>query len=166
MSRSYRLSSFFIGRSLVDLVIVAVQPSFYYIIVYWCTGLYGSFGSFMASWSILLLSCITAQSFGYLFGTLLMDVRKSIAAASVFMLTCMLASGFYLETMPTWISWFKYLSFSQYSFNAMMFIEFHQRDIVPNDITSRIWVDITALLAFIAGTRILSYYFLRFLHRN
>lgn len=43
------------------------------------------------------------------------------------MLTMVLTGGFFVTSMPVWISWFKYLSFIFYGFGLLLHIEFKDR---------------------------------------
>ena len=64
------------------------------------------------------------QSFGLLLGAMVMDIQGALVAASVLMLSSMLLGGFYVQTLPFWLSWAQYLSFTSYSFDAMLQLAF------------------------------------------
>lgn len=53
-----------------------------------------------------------------------MDFSRAIVAAAVIMLSSMLLGGFYVKNLSHWIQWAQYLSFTTYSFDAMLHFEF------------------------------------------
>ncbi|PKC04410.1 hypothetical protein RhiirA5_422285 [Rhizophagus irregularis] len=82
------------------------------------------FGRFVAYLVVVLLSAITSQSFGYLFGATILNVQKSISVGLVFMVIVTLLGGFYVKQLPTGLTWLKYLSFLKYSYSLLMQIQF------------------------------------------
>jgi uncharacterized protein involved in cysteine biosynthesis len=49
--------------------------------------------------------------------------------ASVVMLTFVLTGGYFVQAIPVWISWLKYLSFIFYGFGLLLHIEYNGRTI-------------------------------------
>nr|CAG8510389.1 13218_t:CDS:10 [Entrophospora candida] len=123
-SRSYRLSSYFIAKQLAELPLILLHPAAFVIMTYSATNLLPYADSFFAYLFTMLLTSITAQSFGYLFGAALLDIRKSISVSTIFVLTSMLLSGFYVQNLPYGLEWSQYLSFSRYSYSLLMLIQF------------------------------------------
>ncbi|CAJ0905639.1 12236_t:CDS:10 [Entrophospora sp. SA101] len=123
-SRSYRLSSYFIAKQLAELPLILLHPAAFVIMTYSATNLLPYADSFFAYLFAMLLTSITAQSFGYLFGAALLDIRKSISVSTIFVLTSMLLSGFYVQNLPYGLEWSQYLSFSRYSYSLLMLIQF------------------------------------------
>ena len=83
-SRSYRLLPYFLSKQFAELPLVIFNPAVFTIIVYWTSDLLPDFGRFMAFLIVVLLSSLTAQSFGYFFGATLLDVQKSISKCSIY----------------------------------------------------------------------------------
>ncbi|CAG8478068.1 4022_t:CDS:10 [Funneliformis mosseae] len=123
-SRSYRLLSYFLSKQIAELPLSLAHPAAFTIIVYWVTGLLPDFGRFVAHLFVILLSTLTAQSFGYFFGATLLNVQKSMSVSTVFMLSTMLLGGFYVKNLPFFLIWLKYFSFSKYSYGLIMQIQF------------------------------------------
>ncbi|KAD5507650.1 hypothetical protein E3N88_15353 [Mikania micrantha] len=63
-SGMYRLSSYFVSRTLGDLPMEMVMPTLFCIITYWMAGLKPTFGSFLYAWFALLLSVLVSQGLG------------------------------------------------------------------------------------------------------
>jgi hypothetical protein len=66
-------------------------------------------GAFFANWWSVLLIVLTAQSLGLLIGGTVMDPQNGQTIATILMLTTMLVGGYYVRTIPVWISWLKYV---------------------------------------------------------
>ncbi|CAI2175213.1 15776_t:CDS:10 [Funneliformis geosporum] len=124
-SRSYRLLSYFLSKQIAELPLTLAHPVVFTIIVYWVSGLLPDFGIFVAYLFVILLSTLTAQSFGYFFGATLLNVQKSMIISTVFMLSTMLLGGFYVKNLPVALDWLKYLSFSKYAYGLLMQIQFN-----------------------------------------
>ncbi|CAB4475285.1 unnamed protein product [Rhizophagus irregularis] len=104
-SRSYRLLSYYLSKQIAELPLVLFNPALFTIPVYWATNLLPDFGRFVAYLVVVLLSALTSQSFGYLFGATILNVQKSITVSLVFMLATMLLGGFYIRHLPTGLTW-------------------------------------------------------------
>ncbi|PKC06200.1 P-loop containing nucleoside triphosphate hydrolase protein [Rhizophagus irregularis] len=79
-SRSYRLLSYYLSKQIAELPLVLFNPALFTIPVYWATNLLPDFGRFVAYLVVVLLSALTSQSFGYLFGATILNVQKSITS--------------------------------------------------------------------------------------
>ncbi|PKY24465.1 P-loop containing nucleoside triphosphate hydrolase protein [Rhizophagus irregularis] len=80
-SRSYRLLSYYLSKQIAELPLVLFNPALFTIPVYWATNLLPDFGRFVAYLVVVLLSALTSQSFGYLFGATILNVQKSITVS-------------------------------------------------------------------------------------
>ncbi|KAG9293450.1 hypothetical protein G9A89_009174 [Geosiphon pyriformis] len=123
-SRSYRLSAYFLAKTFAEVPLAIVSPSLFVFGVYWIANLLPSAGHFILFWLGVILTTITAQSFGYLFGAWLLDLPKALTSVTIFMLSSMLLAGFYVTYVPGWFLWASYLSFSKYSYQLLMQIQF------------------------------------------
>jgi len=77
-SRSYRLLSYYLSKQIAELPLIIFNPALFTISVYWASGLLPDFGRFVAHLVVILLSTVTSQGIGYLFGATLLNVQKSI----------------------------------------------------------------------------------------
>ncbi|EXX75679.1 uncharacterized protein OCT59_006902 [Rhizophagus irregularis] len=123
-SRSYRLLSYYLSKQFAELPLVIFNPILYTIPVYWATNLLPDFGRFVAYLIVIILSTLTAQSFGYLAGATVLNVHKSISISMVFILASMLLGGYYIKYLPFGLYWLRYISFVKYSYSLLVQIQF------------------------------------------
>lgn len=108
-----------------------------------------------------------------------MDVKKATVLASVLLLTFMLAGGYYIASIPPFISWVKYLSFTYYAYLLVLKVQFSPEQTfqcapppaAPCSVQQApafraipladAWVDALALLAQVVLYRVLAYWALR-----
>ncbi|XP_071711266.1 ABC transporter G family member 9-like [Rutidosis leptorrhynchoides] len=119
-SGMYRLSSYFMSRTIADLPMELVLPTVFCIITYWMAGLKPDLASFLYALFTLLLSVMVSQGLGLAIGALVMDVKSATILGSVIMLTFLLAGGFYVQHVPPFMSWIKYISISLYTYKLLI----------------------------------------------
>ena len=124
-SGSYRLSAYFIAKSLAEAPLKLVLPTLFLIISYWMARINNNFGIFLAILIFQLLSILVAESLGLLLGAVFKNLHHAITAATVILLTLMLVGGFFVRNLPHWLGvWGKWLSFFKYSYNACLQLQF------------------------------------------
>nr|QVT92289.1 ABC transporter [Salvia miltiorrhiza] len=119
-SGMYRLSSYFMALTLGDLPMELVLPTVFYAITYWMAGLKHTAGAFFSGLFVLLYSVLCSQGLGLAIGAAVMDQKSATTLGSVIMLTFLLASGYYVQHVPAFIAWIKYISISQYTFKLLL----------------------------------------------
>ncbi|KAL3333388.1 hypothetical protein AABB24_033463 [Solanum stoloniferum] len=119
-SGMYRLSSYFMSRIVGDLPMELVLPTVFVIITYWTTGLKQSPVNFFSTLFTVLYGVLVAQGLGLAIGAMIMDLKSATVLASVIMLSFTLVSGFFVQHVPSFISWLKYISLSQYTFKLLI----------------------------------------------
>ncbi|XP_042063355.1 ABC transporter G family member 9-like [Salvia splendens] len=119
-SGMYHLSSYFMALTLGDLPMELVLPTVFYAITYWMAGLKHTAGAFFSGLFVLLYSVLCSQGLGLAIGAAVMDQKSATILGSVIMLTFLLASGYYVQHVPVFISWIKYISISQYTFKLLL----------------------------------------------
>ncbi|KAJ9568124.1 hypothetical protein OSB04_004090 [Centaurea solstitialis] len=119
-SGMYRLSSYFVSRTMGDLPMELVLPTCFCIITYWMAGLRADLGSFLYALTTLLLCVLVSQALGLALGALVMDLKSATTLGSVIMLSFMLAGGYYVQNVPPFISWIKYISISQHTYKLLV----------------------------------------------
>ena len=127
-SGMYRLSSYFMSRMAGDLPMELVLPTAFIIIVYWMAGLKPHASSFFLTLTVLLSGVLVSQGLGLALGALVMDLKAATTLASVIMLTFMLAGGYYVQRVPVFISWIKYISLTFYVFKLQLASQFSSSD--------------------------------------
>ncbi|KAL3885009.1 hypothetical protein ACJMK2_025108 [Sinanodonta woodiana] len=105
-AKAYRVSAYYLARTLTELPLVLTLPVFFYAVAYWMAGIHGV-SQFFISLLVLLLSTLSAQGLGFMIGAACMEVKFA---------------GFITQTLPAWFSWAKYLSFIFHPLSAMSLI--------------------------------------------
>lgn len=106
-SGMYRLSAFYLARTMSDVPMDFTMPSILVILIYAMGGLRTGLW-FFANYAVCLLSTLVAQSFGLLVGATVMVPKSAQTVAAVAMLSWMLVAGFYVRNIPSWIAWIRW----------------------------------------------------------
>ena len=124
----YRLSSYFLARTIGDLPMELALPTAFVIILYWMGGLKPEPLAFFLSLLVILCSVLVAQSLGLAVGAILMDVKQGTTLASVTTMAFLIAGGYYVQHIPVFIQWFKYLSYSYYCYKLLLGVQYQEDD--------------------------------------
>ncbi|MED6169163.1 hypothetical protein PIB30_018881 [Stylosanthes scabra] len=125
-SGMYRLSSYYMAKTMVDLPMELVLPTVSIIIIYWMTGLKATAAAFIFTLLITLALVLVAQGVGLALGAYLENTKVATTFASVIGLTFMITSGFLVQNVPVFMAWVKYLSFIYYASELLIFAQYHQ----------------------------------------
>ncbi|KAK9699271.1 hypothetical protein RND81_08G164200 [Saponaria officinalis] len=158
----YRLSAYFLARTTSDLPLDLVLPLLFLLVVYFMAGLRLDAGTFFYTLLTVFLCIVAAQGLGLAIGASLMDIKKATTLGSVTVMTFMLAGGFFVQKVPIFIYWIRYLSFNYHTYRLLLKIQYEHQNLP----TSRMKFDngleeIGALIAMVFGYRLLAYVFLR-----
>ncbi|KAL3849396.1 hypothetical protein ACJIZ3_011278 [Penstemon smallii] len=123
-SGMYRLSSYFMASTFVDLPTELVLPTIFFIITYWMAGLSPKAGSFFSGLFVLLFSVLCTQGLGLAVGAIVMNTKSASALGSVLMIVFLLPCGFYVQHVPVFIRWIKYISINQYSYKLLFLSQY------------------------------------------
>lgn len=180
-SGMYRLSAYFTARTAGDLPMELALPTAFTFIIYWMGGLDPSPAAFLLSLLIVLYSVLVAQSLGLAFGAMLMEVKQATTLASVTTLTFLIAGGYYVQHIPPFILWLKYLSYSFYCFKLLIGVQFKPDDTYECNNGRRcsvldfpaikavglelLWVDALIMGLMLVGYRLIAYWALHGLQR-
>lgn len=173
-SGMYRLSSYFLARMAGDLPMELALPTAFVVIIYWMGGLKPDPASFILSLLVVLLSVLVSQSLGLAFGAILMDVKQATTLASVTTLVFLIAGGYYIQQIPPFIIWLKYLSFSFYCYKLLLGVQFADNDYYecsPGGSLCRVvdfpavksvglahkWMDVCIMVLMLIGYRLVAY---------
>ncbi|XP_022136382.1 ABC transporter G family member 14 [Momordica charantia] len=173
-SGMYRLSSYFLARTVGDLPLELALPTAFVFIIYFMGGLDPHPATFLLSLLIVLYSVLVSQSLGLAFGAILMDVKQATTLASVTTLVFLIAGGYYIQQIPPFIVWLKYLSYSYYCYKLLLGVQYRNDDVYECGRTGelcrvadfpavksvgldRLWVDVGIMALMLVGYRLLAY---------
>ncbi|ONK68828.1 uncharacterized protein A4U43_C05F16440 [Asparagus officinalis] len=158
----YRLSAYFMARTMSDLPLDLFLPVIFILIVYFMAGLRESAEPFFLSMLTVFLSIVAAQGLGLAIGATLMDVKKATTLASVTVMTFMLAGGFFVKRVPVFISWVRYLSFNYHTYRLLLKVQYnHVPPLLQVSNLDCGVKEVVAMIAMVFGYRLLAYIFLR-----
>ncbi|KAL9230717.1 hypothetical protein vseg_006032 [Gypsophila vaccaria] len=175
-SGMYKLSSYFLARTIGDLPLELALPTAFVFIIYWMGGLKPDPYTFILSLIVVLYNVLVAQSLGLAIGAILMDIKPATTLASVTTLVFLIAGGYYVQQIPPFIVWLKYLSYSYYCYKLLLGVQYHDNDTYPClkvgkwewckvvDVPAvksmglnNLWMDVFILGLMLVGYRIIAY---------
>ncbi|XP_057481801.1 ABC transporter G family member 21-like [Actinidia eriantha] len=172
-SGMYRLSSYYFARTAGDLPMELVLPTIFVTITYWMGGLKPSLVTFTLTLLIILFNVLVSQGLGLALGAILMDMKQGTTLASVTMLVFLLAGGYYIQHIPAFIAWLKYISFSHYCYKLLVGVQYSETELYECGLGVRCRVldfpaisylgidnkgwDVAALAVMFVGYRFLAY---------
>lgn len=130
-SGMYKLSSYFMSKTANDLPMELSLPTLFILIVYWMAGLKPTLAHFLATLFTILLSVLAFQGFGFAIGTLIMDQTAATIVGSVLTLSFNLTTGFFVQNVPEFIAWIKYISIGHFTYKLMLISQFKADDTYP-----------------------------------
>lgn len=176
-SGMYRLSSYYFARTAGDLPMELVLPTVFVTVAYWMGGLKPSLVTYGLTLFIVLYNVLVSQGLGLALGAILMDVKQGTTLASVTMLVFLLVGGYYIQHIPGFIAWLKYISFSHYCYKLLLGVQYSVNEVYECDFGMHcrvidypaikfvglddLWSDVAALGVMLVGYRVLAYVALR-----
>lgn len=121
-SGSYHLSAYFLAKTTSDAPVRLILPFLYMVISYWMIGLSRSFAVFVGTIGCTLLSVLAGEAIGLLVGASMYDLQRGITVMTVGTLFLMLLGGFFVENIPSFISWARFLSPFKYAFDSSLYL--------------------------------------------
>ncbi|KAJ4839648.1 ABC transporter G member 14 [Turnera subulata] len=172
-SGMYHLSSYFLARTFGDLPLELALPTAFVFIIYWMGGLKPDPATFILSLLAVLYSVLVSQSLGLAIGAILMDIKQATTLASVTTLVFLIAGGYYIQQIPPFIEWFKYLSYSYYCYKLLLGVQYNEDDYyecskgtmcrvvdfpaVKSMGLKNLWVDVFIMALMLVGYRFVAY---------
>lgn len=130
-SGSYRLSAYFLAKTTADAPVRQILPFLYMVLSFWMAGFDSRFSVFVGTVACTLLSVVAGEAIGLFVGAAVYDMETALTVMTVFSLALMLLGGFFVENLPAFLVWAKYVSPFKYAFDSSLQIVF-DRD-VPCD---------------------------------
>ncbi|KAL2505600.1 ABC transporter G family member 21 [Abeliophyllum distichum] len=177
-SGMYRLSSYYLARIAGDLPMELILPTIFTTITYWMSGLKPSLITFLLTLCIILLNVLVSQGLGLALGAVVMDLKQATTLSSVMILVFLLASGYYIQHMPPFINWLKYVSFCHYCYKFLVVVQYSKNEIYECGLGGKecnvkdfpaikylgidnMVLDMAVLIVMLVGYRVLAYVALR-----
>lgn len=123
-SGAYRLSAFYIAKMIGELPLVITLPSLYFFICYPMFAINLNIYNFLFQWLFMVLSALVSQSIGLFIGLTTMNLEISVTVSAIYSTAVNLFGGYYLTTLPKWLSWMRYTSILHYAYENMQMIEY------------------------------------------
>ncbi|EAR83932.3 ABC transporter family protein (macronuclear) [Tetrahymena thermophila SB210] len=166
-SHSYRVSSYFMGKLLIELPYIILYPLLLVVVCYWLVGLRTE--GFLLCAFVLILMSLTGNGLGLMTGAMFASPQASAAMSPMLLLPFLMFSGYYsnLDYLPGWITWIQYLSPFRYMQNAFLRNEFDGADyngynpVQVLGYSLSLWESIGVLIGLATGFHILAFIFLK-----
>lgn len=123
---SYHLSAYFLSKTMSETPVRLLLPLIYLIISFWMTALAPKFVTFLAVAGVQLLAALAGESIGLFIGTATMDYEKAMVIATLVSLALMLTGGYFVQNLPPFVRWIRYLSPFKYSYDACLQLVFNR----------------------------------------
>ncbi|KAG0624484.1 hypothetical protein M758_3G251200 [Ceratodon purpureus] len=120
----YRLSAYYLSSTISDGLAELIYPMLFLVILYFMAGLRRNLEAFFYTLLATFLIGITGQGFGEMFGATTLSLKSAGVVSSLFLLVFLLAGGYYVQKMPPFMRWVKYLSFVYYSYRLLQKIQY------------------------------------------
>lgn len=130
-SGSYRLSAYFLSKTLSEMPTRLLLPSMFWSLAFWMSGLNPNILVFLGTLGCTLMAVLAGESYGLLCGALVLDFEKAMTVMVVISLTQMAAGGFYLKNIPSFLVWLKYTSPFKPGYEAAQILVFDRE--IPCD---------------------------------
>uniref|UniRef100_A0A0D9WRY9 ABC transporter domain-containing protein n=1 Tax=Leersia perrieri TaxID=77586 RepID=A0A0D9WRY9_9ORYZ len=121
----YRLSAYYASSTLCDAVPHVVYPVLFMAILYFMADLRRTLPCFCLTLLATLLIVFTSQGTGELLGAAILSVKRAGVMASLVLMLFLLTGGYYVQHIPKFIRWLKYVSFMHYGFNLLLKAQYH-----------------------------------------
>ncbi|KAL5710162.1 ABC transporter G member 26 [Ranunculus cassubicifolius] len=120
----YRLSVYYVSSTLCDMIAHVFYPTSFMLIVYFMAGFKRTVSCFFMTHFAILLIVITSQGAGELFGAMVLSIKRAGMIASLVLMLFLLTGGYYVQHIPAFMQWLKYISFMYYGFRLLLKVQY------------------------------------------
>eukprot|EP00009_Paramoeba_aestuarina_P004200 CAMPEP_0201510384 /NCGR_PEP_ID=MMETSP0161_2-20130828/3093_1 /ASSEMBLY_ACC=CAM_ASM_000251 /TAXON_ID=180227 /ORGANISM="Neoparamoeba aestuarina, Strain SoJaBio B1-5/56/2" /LENGTH=688 /DNA_ID=CAMNT_0047905545 /DNA_START=21 /DNA_END=2087 /DNA_ORIENTATION=- len=134
----YRISAYYLSKTLADLPSLLVAPLIFCTIAYWLIGFQPKFVKFLIFFAIIFIFINTMVSFFVFVGCLTTNPQAAQMIASLGTVIFFLFAGFYIttDTIPDYYIWLEHISPFKYGYAALLENEFIGLEICFQDDTT------------------------------
>ncbi|XP_052116848.1 ABC transporter G family member 9-like isoform X2 [Arachis duranensis] len=87
--------------------------------------------NFLCTLSTVLLHVLVAQGVGLAIGAIVMDMKSVTTLAAIIMLIFMLSAGYFVQHLPKFMAWLKYISPSYYTYLLLIGSQYKSSETYP-----------------------------------
>ncbi|XP_073001536.1 ABC transporter G family member 26 [Typha latifolia] len=120
----YRLSAYYASSTLCDLVVNIFYPIIFMVILYFMADFRKTVSCFCLTVFAILLIVVTSQGTGELLGAAILGIKRAGVMASLVLMLFLLTGGYYVQHIPKFIRWLKYISFMHYGFRLLLKVQY------------------------------------------
>ncbi|KAK1404946.1 ABC transporter domain-containing protein [Heracleum sosnowskyi] len=120
----YRISVYYVCSTLCDMIAHVLYPTIFMTILYFMVGLRRTVECYFMTLAAILLVAITSQGAGELFGAIVMSIRRAGMIASLILMLFLLTGGYYVQHIPKFMRWLKYVSFMYHGFRLLLKVQY------------------------------------------
>ncbi|WCJ42026.1 ABC-2 type transporter family protein [Euphorbia peplus] len=124
----YRLSVYYVCSTLCDMLAHVAYPTLFMIILYFMAGFKRTLPCFFFTLFTILLIAVTSQGAGEMFGAASFSIKRAGMFASLVLMLFLLTGGYYVQHIPKFMQWLKYLSFMYYGFRLLLKVQYDGDD--------------------------------------
>jgi hypothetical protein len=136
---AYRVTSYFIARSIGGLPSRITMPAVFALVAYPIAFSFKAYASAQgfAAWlglmAVLVLTSLSGEAVGVLIGTTCVQLNICVTVSTIVALGMTIFGGFYIKDLPFFIEPLQYLSILKYGYDAAAIFEFSYPDTVDCD---------------------------------
>ncbi|KAG9448529.1 hypothetical protein H6P81_008494 [Aristolochia fimbriata] len=120
----YRLSAYYLSSTLCDMVAHISYPTVFMTILYFMADFRRTVPCFFFTLFAVVLVVITTQATGELIGAAVMNIKRAGMVASMVLMLVLLSGGYYVQHIPSFMQWLKYISFVYYGFRLLLKVQY------------------------------------------
>ncbi|CAM6106595.1 unnamed protein product [Calypogeia fissa] len=120
----YRLSAYFMSRTLADIPLDFLLPIMFQLVAYFMGNLRMTGEAFFLTLFIVFLVVMSSAGLGLAIGACVTDLRKATTMASVILVAFFMAGGFFVQHVPPFIKWLEYMSFHYWGYALLLKVQY------------------------------------------
>jgi len=187
-SKTYKVSSYFLGKTLAEVPNLIILPIINSAITYWLCNLNPAVDRFFMFMLIIIMVNITAQGLGTLIASFAPNTNVANALAPIIVTLLMLFGGLYInvDNIPNYLIWVYWTSMFHFAYEALTLNEFRGavfkcpdepascmrptgesviKSLSMTSVMSNIWINLALMMALNIAYRILAYLCLKYLRK-
>ena len=132
-TRMYSIGSYYVSKNLIETPFLVFFTAILVTIIYFTAGLRKDGAEhFFIYFAITIIHALSAQSLGYVLGTLFSDIGVALQTVNILVMPFVLFAGTLISerTMPDWLGWIRYISPLKYSIEIVTTNEFKNNDLI------------------------------------